>query len=248
MPLFYSYRVDKALSGLGVTSVIAELDTIKKLKIFGEKEDFWPKETAIFIYYVLPDDMKPHSSESIIKMWVDQGAVRAHILVSIKQMISQNEFSIAVSPSNTLENLISVYSINVSENTEKRIESIVISLARFIAYESVRKSGRDIGRLSDDERYLAMLICLVASNHLTRITNLSFEMLSIIACLDLDERKGADFSELIDDYIQMANSPSESRVLQAIGNQVAHFVSTGDSHYLDKLSELYVLLIDQIKK
>ncbi len=247
MAFFYSYKVDRALSSLGVVSLIAELGTIKKLKTFGEKEDFWPKETAIFIYYTLPEDMKPQSSEAIIKLWLNQKLVRAHVLMSIKQMMSQNAPSLSTSSCNSLENLISVYSINVYDNSEKRTESIIISVARFITQESVKRSGRNIVGLNDDERFLAMLICLVASNHLTKITNLSFEILSAVACLDFDKHKGADFGELIANYNRMVNSPSESYALEAIGNQVLQFVSTGDSLYLDKLGELYSLLVSRIK-
>lgn len=248
MIFFYSHRVSRALSDLGIDSLIVNLDTVNKIKKFGEKEAFWPKETATFIYYILPDDMKPQGSEMKIKLWLLQGAIRSSVLYSIKQMISSNEFSLTRMIKNaSLENLATAYSINIPNISKTRIESLVISVAQFIAKESINRSGRNIDDLSQNERFIAMLICLVASNHLTRLTNISFEMLSAIACVDLDIRKGADFAELIVNYNRMANSPSESRVLETIGKHVVKFTSTGDSRYLDKLSKLYVLLMSNIK-
>lgn len=247
MALFYSYRVDRALSGLGIVSPITQLNTVKDIKNFGEKENFWPKESAVLIYFVLPDELKPRSSEDIIKLWVDQGAVRAHIMMSIKQMISQSEPGLKRLPIDTLEDLISVYSVNVADHSEKRIESIVVALARFMAQESVKRSGGDLRNLNDDERYVAMLICFVATSHLARINELSFEILSAVACLPYDRHKGSEIGGLIADYNRMVKDPSESIVLDAIGGQVAQFVFTGDSRHLDNLGKMYGLLVSKIK-
>jgi len=152
-----------------------------------------------------------------------------------------------------LEKLSSIYSIKIIHLNQNAnfIEDIVVSLACFIIEESVKKTGQDICDicLSENEKeiYITGLMIIVICSHLARITEFFFESLAhmvLIILFPVLITRPTYVARLIDDYNEM--TINKSRALQAIGNQVANFVNTGRILYIEKLGELYKLMVSHL--
>ncbi|WP_040820407.1 hypothetical protein [endosymbiont of Tevnia jerichonana] len=151
----------------------------------------------------------------------------------------------------SLDKILSSYPVDILENSEDKLVNEVIAVSKLIAEEAVKRSGRTLSKLTDDEMYTCMLIAFVASDHVSRLAEVSFEVVSTVACAVLavhrsPEEIGQLTNEVINGHNQMASDPSQVKALQAIGNQVSKFFSTADETYLNKLAELYTLLVKHL--
>lgn len=133
-----------------------------------------------------------------------------------------------------------------------KLEQEVISVSQWIGKQSVLRSMRDASSLDDDDRFIAMLIAFVASDHLTRLANISFEVNSVMTCLDLNHALGGDLApdaidELIETHNAMATDTDQAKILQAIGNQVASFLAGDYEESLNKLGKLFSLMRENVE-
>jgi len=151
----------------------------------------------------------------------------------------------------SLDRILSSYSVQVVENNEDKLVNEVIGVSKLIAEEAVKRSNRSLAQLTDDEMYICMLIAFVSSDHISKLSQVSFELTSTIACATLaihksPEEIGQLTNEVIHGHTRMCGNPSELKVLLAIGNQVSQFFSTADEKYLDELAELYTLMTNNL--
>jgi len=157
----------------------------------------------------------------------------------------------AASFRDSLDNILTTYSVQVVEDDEDKLVNEVIGVSKLIAEEAVKRSNKNLAQLPDDEIYTCMLIGFVSSDHISRLAQVSFELTSPIVLLQLEIHKSPEeigqlTSAVIHGHNRMAGNPSELKVLQAIGNQVSQFFSTADEKYLDKLSKLYTLMVNNL--
>ena len=150
----------------------------------------------------------------------------------------------AASFRDSLDKILSSYTVQVVDNDEDKLINEVIGISKLIAEEAVKRSNRSLVQLTDDEMYICMLIGFVASDHISRLAQVSFELTSTVTCAVLATHKSPEeigqlTSEVIHGHNRMGSNPSEVKVLQAIGNQVSQFFSTADEKYLEKLGELF---------
>jgi hypothetical protein len=169
-----------------------------------------------------------------------------------QNMVFMQSMFEAASFRDSLDRIIKDYSLSVPDNSgENKLEHEVIAVSKFIAKESVKRSGREISHLNDDEAYIAMLIGFVTADHVSRLAHVSFEVTSTIVCTVLMAHKpvediGRLTNEVINGYNRMATSPDEGKVLQAIGTQVSNFFLTSKEEFLNKLGELFELMSKHI--
>ena len=128
-------------------------------------------------------------------------------------------------------------------------EDEVVTVSIYIAEQAVKRSGKNIESLSDEETFVAMLIVLVSTNVLSAAANVSFELTGGVACTGLCLQVHPDKTveeiatlvrEVIDNHNKMATD--HSKIVEAIGTQTEKFFSTANDEYLSKQSELFQML------
>jgi hypothetical protein len=127
----------------------------------------------------------------------------------------------------------------------------VVSVARWIGREAVRRAKPPQIALDADDRFLGMLVAMVSAKHLSRLGEVSFETTSMLACVMLDAELGgklgqAEVGAVVDMYNRMS-SGENSKVILAIGTQVAGFCSSNEDRYLNTLGQLFLLLRQHLK-
>lgn len=115
------------------------------------------------------------------------------------------------------------------------------SIVRLIAKEA----NIPIGNGSDeDDDFVAGIFAFVVSNHITYIMDAPFEIVSCIVVVDLLGKQAAsEVRTLANSYNRMAQ---EGRVIEAIGQNVAKWISTPTDERFDKLVGLYKLCREHV--
>jgi hypothetical protein len=154
---------------------------------------------------------------------------------------------------NSIEQIYTKYQLpEISDSVKNKLEPEIIAIAQLLAKESVKRSGRTLNQLSDDESFTAMMFCFIASDYLTKRAELDFEVLSAVALTTLldainqKENTGL-IAEVINSYNSMISSQNDSKLIIAIGSQVSKFFASNDDEYLDSLGRLFELMAVQLK-
>ena len=162
-----------------------------------------------------------------------------------------------------LKTIFADYSIEPpeSDTIEGRLAHKAFEFVQLIVRETIKRSNKDIRKLSNDELFSAMLIGFVASDYIAHLMqgtytlvdnvgeHVSYENVSITTCGILGvqaQRQPEDVGRLIREVGGAINSmldcPNESRLVQSISHQIAEFLSTGDKKHLRKLGSFYKAL------
>ena len=150
-----------------------------------------------------------------------------------------------------MDKILATRSIEVKRTAgDDQVVQEVVAVSRWLGREAVRRSKRPHTALDADDRFLGMLVAMVSANHLSRLGEVSFETTSTVACVMLDSDLGGKLGEaevgaVVDMYNKM--SSENSKVIRAIGTQVAGFSSSNDDKFLDALGELFLLLRQHLK-
>lgn len=93
--------------------------------------------------------------------------------------------------------------------------------------------------MDEDDKFVVGIFALVASDYVTRIIGAQFEIVSTIVVIDLlGHSYSENVSELGDAYNRMA---SEGRVIEAIGQNIAKWISNPTNEQIEKLGSLFKL-------
>lgn len=91
----------------------------------------------------------------------------------------------------------------------------------------------------DDDNFVAGIFAFVVSNHISFMLGTQFEIVSSIVVIDLlGQEAASDVDDLADSYNRMT---LEGHVIEAIGQNVAKWISTPTDEQFAKLVELYRL-------
>jgi hypothetical protein len=126
------------------------------------------------------------------------------------------------------------------DNAEYSIRASV-AIVRLIA----KDANIQIGKSSDDDDgFVAGIFAFVVSNHITYIMAAPFEMVSSIVVIDLFGQQAAnEVRTLANSYNRMAQ---EGRTIEAIGQNVAKWISTPTDERFDNLVALYKLCREHV--
>jgi hypothetical protein len=157
------------------------------------------------------------------------------------------------SPRSQLKKLIESRGIDVVDGGSDQLSHEAIALAQYISAEALKRSGKSIKSAYEDEAFLAMLICMVATDYLSQQLELQFETLSSAACIPLCRNIRTDtatelFKEVISEHNRMAQDKDDSQITLSIGSHVADFFNKNVDESLDKLSGLFNLLYGAVAR
>lgn len=121
------------------------------------------------------------------------------------------------------------------DNSQYSIQASA-AIVRLIANDA----GIPVKKGSDeDDDFVAGIFSFVVSNHICYMVGTQFETISSIVVIDLLGLEAAsDVNDLADSYNRMTQ---EGRVIEAIGQNVAKWISTPTDEQFAKLVELYRL-------
>jgi len=153
----------------------------------------------------------------------------------------------------SLDKILSTYSVDILESKEDKLENEVIGVSIFIAEEAIKRNGLVLTELNDDELFYCMLIGFVSSDHVSRLAQVSFELTSATVCMMLashrePEEIGVIINVVINAHTRMGGNPNEIKLLQAIGNQVSLFFSTCNDEYLNQLAKLFASMEENTRQ
>jgi hypothetical protein len=126
-----------------------------------------------------------------------------------------------------------------------RLEREVATIAKWLALQAIHRSSIGDGRLQGDDRLVAMIIALIATDYLSARAETKFEPAGLLACYSLShELCGEIEEERFGEATATFNSLSTQRakVLAAVGNQIALFYTKQADESLKRLGELFDIM------
>jgi hypothetical protein len=151
----------------------------------------------------------------------------------------------------SLNSIISDYNLALPTVPGKNLEHEVTAVSLLIAEETVKRTGRDVTRLSAEESYILVLIGFMAAKQLSKVAGVDSKNTTTTVCnVLLSHKSSEDISrltnEVINDYEMMLNSPDDRKVLRAFCMLADRFFASAEDQYLTKMSELYDLIAENI--
>jgi len=121
---------------------------------------------------------------------------------------------------------------------EKNNHQYSIQASAAIVRLIAKKAGVPIGANGDDDdNFVAGIFAFVVSNHVSYIIGAQFEMVSSIVVIDL---LGQDAASKVNDLAASYNRMSqEGRVVEAIGHNIAKWITAPTDDQFSKLAALY---------
>jgi hypothetical protein len=115
------------------------------------------------------------------------------------------------------------------------------AVVRLIAKEADILIGNDS---EEDDDFVAGIFAFVVSNHITYLLGAPFEIVATIVVIDLlGQQAASEVPTLMNSFNRMAQ---EGRVIEAIGQNVAKWISTPTDERFDKLVALYKLCREHV--
>jgi hypothetical protein len=182
-------------------------------------------------------------------------AVIILVLLKQKQKLQDQEYVKSVMDTAgfraSLNSIISDYNLMLPNVPGKNLEHEVTAVSLLIAEETVKRTGRDITKLSADEAYILVLIGFMAAKQLSKVANVDSENTTTTVCNVLLSHKSPQeitnlTREVVNDYEVMLNSPDDRKVLKAFCMLADRFFASAEDQYLTKMSELYDLIAENI--
>jgi hypothetical protein len=123
-------------------------------------------------------------------------------------------------------------------------------LAIFAVSELVKKivihSNCDENLEDNDERFVVGIFCVVASNYISRVYAVSFEIVGAVSPINVVPLGAEDE---IPSYINSYNLMSQQgRVIEAIGTSIAKWVNEPSDDKFSSLVKLFDLLLEHARK
>jgi hypothetical protein len=151
----------------------------------------------------------------------------------------------------SLNNIITEYNLVLPTVPGKNLEHEVTAVSLLIAEETVKRTGRDITKLSADESYILLLIGFMAAKQLSKVAGVISSNTTATVCnVLLSHKAPAEITNLTNevkkDYEMMLNSPDDRKVLRAFCMLADRFFASAEDQYLTKMSELYDLIAENI--
>jgi hypothetical protein len=151
----------------------------------------------------------------------------------------------------SLNNIISRYDLALPTVPGENLDHEVTAVSLLIAEESVKRTGRDITRLSEEESYILVLIGFMAAKQLSKVARVNPENTTSTVCNALLAHKTPEeisrlISDVVNDYDMMLNSSEDRKVLRAFCMLADRFFASAEDQYLTKMSELYDLIAENL--
>jgi hypothetical protein len=153
----------------------------------------------------------------------------------------------------SIENIYKKYRLSEIDNSvTNKLEAEVIAISKFIAMQAIKRTGRNLSQLSDDEKFVGAMVCLIATDALTNIVDLEFEHVSTVALFSLlsdetEENRSVLIDEVINNYNDMIASDNTVKLITGIGTQVSKFFANAEEENLNSLSKIFEVMLTDLK-
>jgi hypothetical protein len=158
-----------------------------------------------------------------------------------KANISDNilqEMLPALSYRTNMDRLLLTYGISVSPDTDNRLVQEAASVAAFIMGNALSQAGYGIETLTAAQREHYVVMCLVACDHLSRVADVEFELVGLVAfaALFAEELGPQGAAELMfsagHTFNRLSSANHTVQTIAEFGRGVAKFFSTSEEKYL----------------
>lgn len=141
-------------------------------------------------------------------------------------------------------------SLGIQLKSEDDSAQYSIKTTAAIVRAIMEKYGTDLKKINDDDMFTAGIFLFAISNHITRVVGAPFEQVAAITPLEL-LRESRSLEQLAG-YVNPIgntynNAAKNSKIIDAIGQNIVEWISTPEHDRFDKIVKLYGLCRENIK-